>query len=316
MTHNPNQGVATKTPKIVLSRVFAAPRATVFAAWSSAEHVSRWFCPRDYSVPHARVQMQVGGAFEVCMRSPHGTDHWTRGHFTEVAPHDRLVIEMNVMGQGDHLLFSAHTEVAFADDAGGTRLDVTQTYALVDPAALAMIQGASEGWNQTLDRLATELARMREGNEAGRSVVHAIFNLERVYDAPLARVWQAFTDVEAKAKWFSGAQGQWELLERRMDVGMGGRERLKGRWQSGLVTTFDAFYHDVVPNERLVYSYDMYLDDRKISVSLATIQFKPEGTGTRLTVTEQGAFLDGYDDAGSRERGTAQLLDGLAASLR
>jgi uncharacterized protein YndB with AHSA1/START domain len=93
-----------------------------------------------------------------------------------------------------------------------------------------------------------------------------------------------------------------------MDVRPGGRERLKGRWASGMVSTFDAVYFDVVPNQRLVYAYEMSLDDRKISVSLATIELKPEGAGTRLVVSEQGAFLDGYDDAGSRERGTGFLL--------
>jgi uncharacterized protein YndB with AHSA1/START domain len=82
-----------------------------------------------------------------------------------------------------------------------------------------------------------------------------------------------------------------------------------------MVTTFDAVYFDVVPNERLVYTYEMHLDDRKISVSLATIELKPADAGTRLVVTEQGAFLDGYDDAGSREHGTGLLLDRLGASL-
>jgi uncharacterized protein YndB with AHSA1/START domain len=148
-----------------------------------------------------------------------------------------------------------------------------------------------------------------------RSVAHGEFHLERVYDAPVAHVWKALTEEEAKAKWFSG-RGRWDLLERQMDIRVGGRERLKGRWPSGLVTTFDAIYQDVVPNERLVYCYQMFLDDRKISVSLATVQLAPAGLGTRLKVAEQGAFLDGYDDAGSRERGTGELLDALGASLR
>lgn len=69
-------------------------------------------------------------------------------------------------------------------------------------------------------------------------------------------------------------------------------------------------------NERLVYAYEMHIDDRKISVSLATIELKAVGVGTRLAVTEQGAFLDGYDDAGSREHGTGLLLDKLGASLK
>ena len=60
----------------------------------------------------------------------------------------------------------------------------------------------------------------------------------------------------------------------------------------------------------------MHIDGKKISVSLATIDFEPQGKGTKLIVTEQGAFLDGYDDAGARERGTNDLMDQLAASLQ
>ncbi len=69
----------------------------------------------------------------------------------------------------------------------------------------------------------------------------------------------------------------------------------------------------LVPEQRLVYAYEMHLDERKISASLATIELKPVGVGTRLIVTEQGAFLDGFDDASSRERGTGQLLRRSAA---
>ena len=136
-------------------------------------------------------------------------------------------------------------------------------------------------------------------------MAHDTFRLERSYDAPVARVWRALTDEAAKQKWFGGTPGSWELLERHTDVRVGGREWLKGRWEGGMVSTFEAIYHDVITNERLVYSYEMYLDDKKISVSLATLQLKAAGGKTTLMVTEQGAFLDGYDDehavsAGSR----------------
>jgi uncharacterized protein YndB with AHSA1/START domain len=128
-------------------------------------------------------------------------------------------------------------------------------------------------------------------------------------------VFKAFTDPAAKAKWFAGGSG-YTTLERVMDVRPGGRERVRGRWESGVVSSFDAFYHDVVPDERIVYAYEMHLDERKISVSLATFEFKPAGAGTRLVMTEQGAFLDGYDDAGSRERGSNFLLDALGNFLK
>ncbi len=134
-----------------------------------------------------------------------------------------------------------------------------------------------------------------------------------VFGRTISRFETSFA-IPAKARWFEGGDG-YETLEREMDVRPGGRERVKGRWTTGMVSTFDAVYFDVAPNERLVYAYEMHLDDREISVSLATIELAPAGAGTRLKITEQGAFLDGYDDAGSRERGTGLLLDRLGASL-
>jgi uncharacterized protein YndB with AHSA1/START domain len=300
-----------------LSRVFHAPRETVFAAWGAAEHVRRWFSPAGYTAPDARVEMRAGGPFEVCMRAPTGEAHWTRGIFIEVTPHSRLVIDMLATDAAGTELFRAYTEVNFADTLSGTQMDVVQTYTIIDPAmAAASVAGAPEGWRTTLDKLEQEVIRMQGGGESlHRSVVHATFHLERTYEAPVARVWRALTDDTAKQKWFGRAGGGLEWLERHMDVRVGGTERLKGRWGNGLVSCFDATYYDVIPNQRLVYTYEMHQDDRKISISLATLQLTAKGEKTTLKVTEQGAFLDGYDDAGSREHGTGQLLDMLGASL-
>ena len=154
----------------------------------------------------------------------------------------------------------------------------------------------------------------KTSSRSPRSVVHATFCIERTYPASPARVFKALTDPIAKAKWHTGGNG-YTVLAREMDVRPGGREHVKGRWETGVVATFDAIYHDVVADERIVYAYEMHLDARKISVSLATFELKAAGTGTRLVITEQGVFLDGYDDAGSRERGTNWLLDALGKSL-
>jgi len=304
-------------PPLRLSRVFHAPRETVFAAWSSADHVKAWFSPQTYTVSDAKVDMRVGGPFDVRMRSPAGEEHWTRGAFVEVTPHTRLVIDMRATDAAGAPLFRAYTEVDFSDSLAGTQMDVVQTYTFIDPSLAApMVAGAPEGWRTTLDKLEAEVVRMRGGAETGvRSVVHATFHLERTYDAPVARVWKALTDEAAKQKWFVGPPDRWEPLERHMDVRVGGSERLKGRWEGGMVTTFDATYHDVIPNMRLVYSYEMHMGEKKISLSLATMQLKAEGGKTTLMVTEQGAFLDGYDDADSREQGTRHLLDALGVSL-
>ncbi len=105
---------------------------------------------------------------------------------------------------------------------------------------------------------------------------------------------------------------------RRVDNGLsrGGRETNRGGPKGGPVHTFEAIYQDIVPNERIIFSYDMHLDETRISVSLTTIEFEPKGKGTRLTFTEQGAYLDGYDKPDGREHGTRELLDALGAYLQ
>ncbi|MFL5236802.1 MAG: SRPBCC domain-containing protein, partial [Rhizomicrobium sp.] len=108
----------------------------------------------------------------------------------------------------------------------------------------------------------------------------------------------------------------WSLENRAFDFRVGGSETLTGKWKSGMVSRFDAHYHDIVPDERIIYSYTMHVDGKKVSVSLATIEFKKGGADTLLVLNEQGAFLDGYDDSGSRERGTVGLIDKLEAALR
>jgi uncharacterized protein YndB with AHSA1/START domain len=148
------------------------------------------------------------------------------------------------------------------------------------------------------------------------TVVHAAFHIDRTFKASPQRVFKAFADPLAKALWFSGTPGKWTELERIMDFRVGGREVAKGQWTDGPITHFDAVYHDIVPDQRIVYSYNMFVDTRKLSVSLATIQIRAAGGGgTHLRVSEQGAFLDGYEDGGSRERGTGELLDRLGATL-
>ena len=146
------------------------------------------------------------------------------------------------------------------------------------------------------------------------SVVQGSFTIHRVYDAPVETVFKAFAEPEAKARWFVGPD-DWKAAIREQDFRVGGRERLKGIFPSGRTSDFRCEYRDIVPNERIVYVYDMFVDGTKISVSLAIVQFARDGKGTRLGVTEHGAFLDGYDDAGGREHGTGILLDQLGRAL-
>ncbi|MCE9650037.1 MAG: SRPBCC family protein [Parvibaculum sp.] len=148
---------------------------------------------------------------------------------------------------------------------------------------------------------------------SARSAIHSTFTIKRLYDATPTRVFAAWSTPE-KTRWFVGPDN-WDKSNHQIDFRVGGAESVSGGPAGGPVHYYDARFQDIVPNERIVSTYDMHLDEVRISVSLATVVLTPEGKGTRLVYTEQGVFLDGHDDAGSRERGTRDLLDNLEAHL-
>jgi uncharacterized protein YndB with AHSA1/START domain len=146
------------------------------------------------------------------------------------------------------------------------------------------------------------------------SVAHDTFVIERTYDAPVATVFGAWAEPGRKARWFAGSA---DALGNgyELDFRVGGHELNRGGPPGGPVYTYAAQFRDIVVGQRIVYTYEMSADDSRISVSVATVEFRESGGATRLVLTEQGVFLDGHDTAAQREEGTRSLLDSLAASL-
>lgn len=148
-----------------------------------------------------------------------------------------------------------------------------------------------------------------------RSTTHATFVIEREYKVAPAKVFAAFADPKQKVKWFGGPD-DWEKSNHKLDFRVGGKESVSGGPPGGTVHAYNGTIWDIVPNERIVIGYEMHLDKQRISVSLGTTEIRPNGAGSKLIYTEQGAYLDGYDDAGERERGTQELFDQLEAFLK
>ena len=153
-----------------------------------------------------------------------------------------------------------------------------------------------------------------------RPVIHDTFEIERTFPAAASRVFAAFTTKEAKEAWSDTG----DLSEpgpgdgnTEFDFRIGGHERFGFGYQ-GVSYRYDARYYDIVPDQRIIYSYEMYANGARISVSVATISFAPSAEGTALTWTEQGAYLDGFDGAEAsqfRREGTEEMLEGLAKYL-
>jgi uncharacterized protein YndB with AHSA1/START domain len=148
-----------------------------------------------------------------------------------------------------------------------------------------------------------------------RTIAHDTFTIDRTFAASRERLFNAFADPAAKAKWFGPPDTN---LPHTLDFRVGGQESMRGdAGESGPTFTFDATYQDIVPGQRIVYSYAMTMNGRRISVSIATLEFLPVDDGddkaqSRLILTELGAFFDGLDTNEAREHGTRELIDVLA----
>ncbi|UNX54758.1 SRPBCC domain-containing protein [Georgenia sp. TF02-10] len=146
------------------------------------------------------------------------------------------------------------------------------------------------------------------------TVAHAGFTLTRDYPVPIAELWAAFAVEERKRAWFGGGD-EWTPGEWRFDFRVGGLDVDEARFHDGVLSRYEARYTDIVELTRIVTSYDMWIDGRHISTSVASFEFEDLGDQARLTHTEHGVHLDGLDDGASREHGSRLLLDALGRTL-
>lgn len=154
-----------------------------------------------------------------------------------------------------------------------------------------------------------------ESTAADHAVAHAQFTLQRSYPVSPARVFRAWSDPAQKNRWFVEGEG-WAVTEYSHDFRVGGREHGRFAQNTGApVYTNDTVYLDIVENRRIVLAYAMGRDGNAISASLLTVELHAEGSGTRLVLTEQGAFLDRRDSSPQREQGWEELLAALGREI-
>jgi uncharacterized protein YndB with AHSA1/START domain len=146
------------------------------------------------------------------------------------------------------------------------------------------------------------------------TVTHDTFVIVRTYDSPVANVFRAWADPKRKARWFAGsvdALGNGYELDFQVE----GRAVNRGGPPGGSVYTYCAQFRDIVVDQRIISTSEMFVDDTRISVTVATVEFHESDGTTQLVLTEQGVYLDGHETAAQREEGTRSLLDSLAAAL-
>jgi len=146
-------------PEITITRIFDAPRETVFKAWTDAAQLAQWWGPKGFTNPVCEIDARVGGAIRIHMRSPDGSVYPMKGEFREIVPPERIVFTNIAVDAADKPIIEGLTTVTFAERGGKTTMTLyTRGRAVVD-YAVGYLQGMEMGWTGSIDKLQTLLTR-------------------------------------------------------------------------------------------------------------------------------------------------------------
>ena len=153
-----DQNVSTHENQLVLTRTFDAPRELVFAAYSSCEHIRKWWGPRSWPVHECSMDFRVGGVWHYCMRGPNeGDESWGRAVYDEIVAPDRIAYTdsfSDASGSVNEAMPRTRSRVDFEDhEDGRTLLTITATYGSPDALQQVLDMGMIPGITETLDRL-------------------------------------------------------------------------------------------------------------------------------------------------------------------
>jgi uncharacterized protein YndB with AHSA1/START domain len=291
---------------VVISRLFDAPRALVWEAWTSHAQLARWWGPMGFTTPRGEVELRPGGPFTLVMRSPDGHEYPMEGVVREVDAPSRLVWSALV-----HAEIRVETVVTFEEQGGRTRLTVRQTV----PRDPNMARGQKPGWSQSLERLATALVESNTAGASSSPTADREIATSRVFDAPRDLVWQAWTDPKHLARWY-GPNG-FTVTTHEMDLRPGGVWRLTLHGPDGTDYPNLTRWVEVVPPERLIYEHgSAERDEDRFDV---TVTFEDEGAGkTRVSMRMVCATKEARDrfvNVFGALQGQRQNLDRLETHL-
>lgn len=135
---------------LVINRVFNAPRALVFKAWTEREHLMKWCAPHGFKVTHCEGELQAGGAWRSCMQSPEGEDLWLGGSYREVVENERLVMTHIWDEDAGRPPHATLVTITFADQDDDKTLMV---FRQENFRSVASREGHEGGWTEAFERL-------------------------------------------------------------------------------------------------------------------------------------------------------------------
>ncbi len=163
--------MVNEVDRMVVTRVFDAPRELVWKAWTDPKYIMQWWGPKGFTAPVCEMDFRVGGKLLLCMRTPDGYEGWNAVEYYEIVPYEKIVSLMYFsdskgnkldpadLGIEDQAIEGAYDVTLFEDlGSGRTKL----TYIGNEPMKSAKDSGQFEGWNETLDKVAVVVAGLTQ----------------------------------------------------------------------------------------------------------------------------------------------------------
>ena len=88
------KGKGNETERMVVTRVFDAPRELVWKAYTDPKYVMQWWGPKGFTCPACEMDFRVGGKFLLCMKTPDGYEGWNAVEYHEIVLHEKIVSSM------------------------------------------------------------------------------------------------------------------------------------------------------------------------------------------------------------------------------
>jgi uncharacterized protein YndB with AHSA1/START domain len=272
-----------KSNEIKITRIYDAPVETVWDAWTDPEQAAQWWGPRGFTLTTHSKDLRVGGHWAYTMHGPDGTDYPNKTLYFEVEKHAKLVYDH---GGNDDRPPMFRVTVLFKETNGKTKMDMTMALPTPEAAEETRKFVKHAGGNATWDRLAEYLEKESSGKDE--------FVINRSFDAPLATMFEMWTNPKHFSKWLPPTGFEMEFL--RADIRTGGSTLYLMTNNKDVKMYGRAEYLKIEKPDTLVYTQQFCDEHEKLSrhpmaptwpaTMLTTVKLTEEGPDqTRVTVT-------------------------------
>lgn len=264
-----------KSNHIKITRVYDAPVKAVWDAWTDPKQAAQWWGPRGFTITTHSKDLRVGGMWVYTMHGPDGVDYPNRTTYHEVEKYSRLVYDHGANEERPALF---RVTVTFAETKGKTKMEMTMTLPTVEAAEETKKFIKAANGNSTWDRLGEYLDKESTGKEK--------FIINRTFDAPLATMFEMWTNPKHFAKWLAPTGFDMHFI--RSDIKTGGSTFYYMSNDAGMKMYGKAAYLEIKSPDRVVYT-QQFSDENE---GLSRHPMAPTWPATMLTVVTLAAEGD------------------------